>query len=405
MTQCQKYANVKPLDDFDWGPYEDGWNGVGLRENTRIKRDKNDPNPKAKIYCHEKYAQELYYKFLGIRVEQKDITEGLETTIKDIQVYTEGPEDGPKRISDKILVHTMGGNAITINLVKENKFLEQFRDNEGNPIDKEVFKRDILCDPAVMEEFRKMEFTVKVDHNGQGSLWGGWLSKKKREYAHEAAIGDKSIATYQAEIIGYNRGGYNCIVNGIQCFMPFSHSGIGKDADQEKIESLIGKTLTVMMDESKKNGKNRTFVASRTKYIRRAQPQLVATLKEEWKKDVSKVYNGVVTGIGYKEGTHRPYGIFIEVGGLYTGLLFRTYMSDGLLDRIQTGEVKKGDTLDVFIHDITERNAENGPSYRIVFSDVPLAERTEIITKREEEELKAAKKNAVFKNETLERKL
>lgn len=403
MTQCQKYANVKPLDDFDWSAFEDGWNGTGLRPNTRIKRAKEDPYPKAPIYCHEPYAQELYEKFLGIRVEPKDIVEGLETTIKDIQVYNDGDENNPK-ISDKILLHTAGGNAVMLNLVKESKFFDIFRDQDGNPIDKDTFKEACLSSPERIKDFTSREFTVKIDHNGQPSLWGGWVAKSKREFAHEAAIGDKSTATYLAKITGYNRGGYTCIIKGIQCFMPFSHSGIGKDADQEKIESLIGTEMMVMMDESKKNGKNRTFVASRTKYIRRAQPQLVSELRERWKEDKDALFDGVVTGIGFKEGSHRPYGIFIEMEGVYTGLLFRTYMSDELLSAVVSGGVKKGDIIKVYIHEISNRQTDNGPTYRIVFSDVPKSERDELMARRDEEDLKAAKKNASFKNETIERK-
>ena len=45
--------------DFDWTAYEDGWNGLSLRVNKKVKnKDKH-----IKVYCHETYAQEFLNQY------------------------------------------------------------------------------------------------------------------------------------------------------------------------------------------------------------------------------------------------------------------------------------------------------------------------------------------------------
>ena len=46
--------------DFDWAPYNDGWNGKSLKINKTVKT--NDKH--TKVYCHEAYAQELLGSYM-----------------------------------------------------------------------------------------------------------------------------------------------------------------------------------------------------------------------------------------------------------------------------------------------------------------------------------------------------
>ena len=55
----QVIKQQKP-EDFDWTPYEDGWNGKSLRSNKRIKLT----NKFDKVFCHETYAQDVYNMFM-----------------------------------------------------------------------------------------------------------------------------------------------------------------------------------------------------------------------------------------------------------------------------------------------------------------------------------------------------
>ena len=59
MAEIIKKHTEIVAGDFDWTPYEDGWNGTSLRVNNRIKTK----DSKIKVYCHESYAKELLNKY------------------------------------------------------------------------------------------------------------------------------------------------------------------------------------------------------------------------------------------------------------------------------------------------------------------------------------------------------
>ena len=63
-------------------------------------------------------------------------------------------------------------------------------------------------------------------------------------------------------------------------------------------------------------------------------------------------------------------------------------MSDALINSLHNGTVKPDDMMNIYVHTITRE----GKNLRLVFTDVPLAERETVIAKREAED--AAEKAA-----------
>ena len=109
MISCSKYAQFGNVGnpDFDWDLYADGWNGVSLKVNSRIKA----PNG-LKVYCHEDYAEELLEKYSSVKVDAlaKDVRKGTSVAITDVNV-----------LNDDTLVATMGVDKRTENLSLEEK--------------------------------------------------------------------------------------------------------------------------------------------------------------------------------------------------------------------------------------------------------------------------------------------
>lgn len=112
----------------------------------------------------------------------------------------------------------------------------------------------------------------------------------------------------EAEVIGVNRGGAICLVEGLRAFLPGSHL-----AGQLPTEDLIGQKLQLKFLEV--NKENNKLVVSNRKAI-----------VEQQMADLSRgdLVSGVVKAL-------KPYGAFIEVGGM-SGLLHISQIS---YDRIE----------------------------------------------------------------------
>ena len=112
----------------------------------------------------------------------------------------------------------------------------------------------------------------------------------------------------EAEVIGVNRGGAICLVEGLRAFLPGSHL-----AGQLPTEDLIGQTLALKFLEVNKEN-NKLVVSNRKAVV------------EQQMADLSRgdLVSGVVKAL-------KPYGAFIEVGGM-SGLLHISQIS---YDRIE----------------------------------------------------------------------
>lgn len=115
-------------------------------------------------------------------------------------------------------------------------------------------------------------------------------------------------AVMQAEVIAVNRGGAICLVEGLRAFLPGSHL-----AGQLPSDDLVGQKLPLKFLEV--NQENNKLVVSNRKAI-----------VEQQMSDLSR--GDLVTGI---VKALKPYGAFVEVGGM-SGLLHISQIS---YDRIE----------------------------------------------------------------------
>mmetsp|Transcript_46847 Transcript_46847/g.114253 ORF Transcript_46847/g.114253 Transcript_46847/m.114253 type:complete len:229 (+) Transcript_46847:1047-1733(+) len=112
----------------------------------------------------------------------------------------------------------------------------------------------------------------------------------------------------EAEVVAVNRGGAICLVEGLRAFLPGSHL-----AGQLPNEDLIGQTLKLKFLEV--NQENNKLVVSNRKAVVEAQ---MADLSR------GDLVEGLVKAL-------KPYGAFVEVGGM-SGLLHISQIS---YDRIE----------------------------------------------------------------------
>merc|ERR1711884_78429 len=113
---------------------------------------------------------------------------------------------------------------------------------------------------------------------------------------------------FEAEVIAINRGGVICLVEGLRAFLPGSHL-----TGQLPSEDIIGQTLPLKFLEVNQDD-NKLVVSNRRAVV------------EQQMSDLSRgdIINGIVKAL-------KPYGAFVEVGGM-SGLLHISQIS---YDRIE----------------------------------------------------------------------
>ena len=349
--------------NFDWAQYEDGWNGSSLKVNNKIKTgDKH-----IKVYSHEMYADDLVKKYM------KTATPVSKELRKDTLV---GITDFAIRNNDTVLASVNGGSSdIVIDLNKEQKFFNTMA-IDGQRMDKESFL-NCLRDPEVRKEILKMNLTAKVGTDiEKASIWDGYVENISNEMKEQIT---KKTQAYSAKILSSNNGGFIVeVADAVKAFMPGSMAAANKLTDYA---ALVGQTMEVMVESfDKKLG----FIVSRKKYLQTITPMYINQVAEIVKANPETVFTGKVTG-------SVPYGVFIELdgfGGCLTGMVHKSLMSDALINSLHNGTVKPDDTMNIYVHTITRE----GKNLRLVFTDVPLAEREAVIAKREAED--AAEKAA-----------
>lgn len=365
----QRYEWDEPVgNSFDWTPYEDGWNGKSLKVSTKIKVNNGD-----KVYCHGSYAQDLYYKYAGIKVEgSKDLSKNALVKVDDIEV-----------VNDTTLMATINGgsNNVIIDLNKEQKFIDWLnnfcsgdlnKDNMAIALKNEEFKRQVI----------DLGLSAKITAGDieKASIWDGHVEALTREMREQVT---KNTRAYIATIISTNKGGFVVdIMNTVSAFMPGSMAAANRVTD---FEGMVGTKFEVMVESYDPNF---GFVVSRKKYLKTMLPVKVQELENVLDKDKDTVFTGHVTGT-------TPFGVFVEIDEFITGMLHKTLVRDETREAMRNNSIAAGTEVKVYIHKIEKSKArENGKfvdRYRVILSDVPSDERDAVIARREAEETEEKK--------------
>ncbi len=179
----------------------------------------------------------------------------------------------------------------------------------------------------------------------------GWRSLQQRFDAGEI---------FDAEVVGYNKGGLLVSVDGVRGFVPTSQVvGLrgereenAEDAESdERFAPWIGRTLRLKIIEINRR-RNRLILSERAaaqEWRQLQKDRLLAELRE------GELATGTVTSI-------RPFGVFVDLGGA-DGLI---HLSELTWSRNQGPEevVKVGEEVEVFILRIDQENKKIALSLR-----------------------------------------
>lgn len=361
MVKCEKYAHLgnEGAPGFDWTPFEDGWNGCSMKENKKIHKKTKDGKEifKEKVYSHEPYAQSMYNKFKKVEVENtKDIKKGASLAVCDLNI-----------VDENTMLATVGGGAsdILIDLNKETNLFKTFsRDEKKEPMTRESFCDALRNDPGFKEQILAKNLYVKIGSDTEkGSIWDGYVERMIAEFKEQIIL--NKIA-YYAEITGTNGGGFVVnLANVVRAFMPGSMAALNKISDYD---SFIGKRMEVMIESwSPRYG----FVVSRKKYLNKMKPIMLRPIQEALRQTPDQTYRGRITGA-------TQFGIFVELDEFITGMIHKTMVSDERREMMRQGTIEVGSEIDVYVHKID--------GTRVIFSDVPTAERDAVIARREAED-------------------
>ena len=158
-----------------------------------------------------------------------------------------------------------------------------------------------LSDIVPLDQPIEFQIISEEDENGQLLVSIKRIQYKKAwEVVQQKAAEDSVI---EAVVIAVNRGGAICLVEGLRAFLPGSHL-----AGQLPDENLVGQTLPLKFHEV--NTETNKLVVSNRKAV-----------VEQQMEDLSRgdVVSGVVKAL-------KPYGAFVEVGGM-SGLLHISQIS------------------------------------------------------------------------------
>lgn len=308
--------------DFNWELYEGGYQGGNkLVPNEKIE---GPDGIKEKVYSREPYAQRLYNLYAGQKnqIIKKDLTKGDCVLITDI--FNVKPTE--------IDVELSGGLSMTIDLNREKRFVHIFGFNSVEEFTSRLSSKEYI--QGLLNE-NLMAYVIESTPSIKISLWQGYLISIRAEFMDQ--INNPSKA-YTAKIVEANKGGFFVEVQGVDAFMPGSLAAPNKIMD---FQSYVGKEVIVMIEDFL-NDMN-SFIVSHKKYLAHIIPQKIKEL------DLMKKYSGNITGVS-------KYGIFVEFGEIFTGLLHVSKMNQETKNNFNARLYKAGDPIDFYIGEITKDN-------------------------------------------------
>lgn len=312
---------IQDLNEFNWDLFTGGYRGGSkLIPNENIK----GTDLTTRVFSREPYAQELFeiYDQAPNKSIKKDLSKG------DCVVITSIPYIDQYRMSIELL----GGLTVDIDLNREKRFIQIYGYN--NPLE----FAEILSNPEIRKNFVSQKlyaYVTDIKPSLKISLWQGHIQKTKEEFMNEVKSPSKA---YVAKIINANRGGYFVEVQGVEAFMPGSLAAPNKI---RYFQDLVGKEVIVMVEDFLKE--MNSFIVSHKKYIDYVLPKKISEIQ------MDKKYTGSVTGTS-------KYGIFIEFGEIFTGLLHNSKMKENTLDLFKKNGYQPGDTIEFYINEISKDN-------------------------------------------------
>ena len=157
----------------------------------------------------------------------------------------------------------------------------------------------------------ELEFQIISEEDENGQLMVSIRRIQYRQAWDKILELQEQDAVMEAEVIAVNRGGAICLVEGLRAFLPGSHL-----AGQLPNEDLVGQKLKLKFLEV--NQENNKLVVSNRKAV-----------VEQQMADLSR--GDLVTGL---VKALKPYGAFIEVGGM-SGLLHISQISYDRIDDLE----------------------------------------------------------------------
>merc|ERR1712071_552545 len=157
----------------------------------------------------------------------------------------------------------------------------------------------------------EMDFQIISEEDENGQLLVSVRRIQYRQAWEKVVEKEATDDVFQAEVIAVNRGGAICLVEGLRGFLPGSHL-----TGQLPNEDLIGQTLPLKFLEVNQEA-NKLVVSNRKAVV------------EEQMADLSRgdIIDGIVKAL-------RPYGAFVEVGGM-SGLLHISQISYDRIDDLE----------------------------------------------------------------------
>lgn len=345
---------------FDWDLYDDGWNGKSLKRNSRVKLKKSQEANNVVVYSHERYAAKMMKAYFrdNTPVSPKEHVKGDVLDISDIRIMNDGTA----------LATVRGGAVdIAVDLDKEQRFFNNIQMGD-KMMDKEGFIQCVNI-PEVKKAILGMNLSVKVGADREkASLWDGFVASLQKEMMEQITQNNKA---YMAHVIEYNDFGLIVEIFGaVRAFLPGSHIST-LNLNVPDFSGFVGQDIQVMVESY--NALRKSFVVSHSKFIKYTYQTHMSQLIESLNENPDMMVTGTITNV-------TDFGVFVVVDEYISGMLHKTLVSDDLRQAMREGTVSVGEKINIFYHRIdTENN-------RVIFSDVPLADRDAIIARREAED-------------------
>lgn len=201
----------------------------------------------------------------------------------------------------------------------------------------------------VVKEGDEVEFMVIKVNDQEGIVT---LSKKKVDETagfRKLVQAKENGEILQGKVQKVIKGGIIVLCNGVQVFIPASHTGFARDFD---LTTLVGQTFDVKIIEAEEKRHNRAVGS--IKEVQKAQK--AEAQKKFWDEaEVGKVYKGEVKSL-------TNYGAFVDLGGI-DGMVHISELSWGRIKH-PSEVVKVGDVLEVYIKELDKEKNRISLGYK-----------------------------------------